>query len=44
MSVKPTMISDDFTDKYYHEDNPHSDLFNPIRAANKIFENSKSLN
>ena len=44
MSVKPTVLNDDFTDKYYHEEHPHSDLFNPERATNKIFENSKSAN
>ena len=44
MSVKPTVLNDDFTDKYFHEDHPHSDLFNPQRATTKIYENSKSVN
>ena len=34
MSVKPNMIRDSFTEKYYEEDNPHNkELFNPNKIA-----------
>ena len=34
MSVKPSMLKDDFTEKYYLEENPHNKvLFNPDKAA-----------
>ena len=34
MSVKPNMLKDDFTEKYYQEENPHNKvLFNPDKAA-----------
>lgn len=36
MSVKPSMLKDDFTEKYYEEDNPHNkDLFPPDRAGSQ---------
>ena len=39
------MLKDEFTDKYYNEDNAHNKhLFNPDRAANRIFNNSRSVN
>ena len=34
MSQKPNMLKDDFTEKYYQEENPHNKvLFNPDKAA-----------
>ena len=34
MSVKPSMLKDEFTEKYFEEDNPHNkDLFNPNKCA-----------
>ena len=34
MSVKPDMIKDEFTEKYFEESNPHNkELFNPNKAA-----------
>lgn len=45
MAVNPTMMQDDFTDKYYHEDNPHNKhLFNPETVNNRIYANSRSVN
>ena len=30
MSINPEMMQDDFTDKYFHEENAHhKDLYNP---------------
>ena len=41
MSIKPAMLKDEFTEKYYEEDNPHNkDLFNPNKAA--ILRNSST--
>ena len=34
MSVKPSMLKDEFTEKYFEEDNVHNkELFNPTKAA-----------
>ena len=34
MSLNPNMLKDDFTEKYYQEDNPHNkELFNPSRVS-----------
>ena len=45
MAVNPTMVQDDFTDKYYHEENPHNKhLFNPETVNNRIYANSRSVN
>ena len=34
MSSKPAMLKDDFTEKYFEEDNPHNkELFNPNKAV-----------
>ena len=34
MSVKPSMLKDEFTDKYFEEDNSHNkELFNPNKVA-----------
>ncbi len=36
MTVKPNMLKDDYTEKYYEENNEHNkDLFNPNKAALK---------
>ena len=43
MSVKPTMVSDDLTGKYYHEDHSHSELFNPERATKRIMDSNISV-
>ena len=41
MSIKPAMMKDEFTEKYYEEDNPHNkELFNPNKAA--ILRNSST--
>ena len=41
MSIKPAMLKDEFTEKYYEEDNPHNkELFNPNKAA--ILRNSST--
>ena len=41
MSVKPAPLKDEFTEKYFEEDNPHNkELFHPNKAA--ILRNSST--